>query len=154
MFDNIKDFFAKISVNRLQKRVDALKAEQEELEKFTKLRTLSELEHYRFAMMAGIGSMALVLLIAFLLGLVVYMFANARLSVLDRIESFLLFLLLSLLIYASVESTYAKAIKFWRAASPWNRAEMQKRIDDLQKTLTERMAKRFGSLKKFKSEDI
>jgi hypothetical protein len=148
MFDNIKDAFAKLSIARLQKRIDALTAEQEELEKITKVRTLSELEHYRFAMMAGIGSMVLVLLIAFLLGLVVYMFAYARLSVFDRIESFLLFLLLSLLIYASVESTYAKAIKFWKAASPWNRAEMQERIDDLQKTLTERMAKRFGWITK------
>jgi hypothetical protein len=143
MFDDIKDLFAQISVNRLQKRVDALKAEQEELEKFTKVRTLSELEHYRFAMMAGIGSMALVLLIAFLLGLFFYIFVYHRLNVFQLIESLLFVLILSTLIYAS-ENTFGKAIKFWRAASPWNRAEMQKRIDDLQKTLTERMAKRFG----------
>jgi high-affinity Fe2+/Pb2+ permease len=128
----------------LQKRIDALKAEQEELEKFTKVRTLSELEHYRFAMMAGIGFMVFVLLFAFLLGLFFYMLIYHRLNAFQLIESFLFFLLLSTLIYASVETSFSKALKFWRAASPWNRAEMQKRIDDLQKTLTERMAKRFG----------
>ena|SRR5436309_2060703 len=95
-------------------------------------------------MMAGIGSMMIVLLIALLLGVFFYMFVYHRLNPFQLIESFLLFLMLSILIYASVETTYAKALKFWRAASPWNRAEMQKRIDDLQKTLTERMAKRFG----------
>jgi hypothetical protein len=43
MFDNIKDSFAKISIHRLQKRIDALKAHQEMLDKFTQQRTLSEL---------------------------------------------------------------------------------------------------------------
>lgn len=144
MLDNIKDALAKLSIAQLQKRIDALKAEQEELEKFTKVRTLSELEHYRFAMMAGIGSMALVLLIAFLLGLFLYMFIYHHLNAFQLIESFLFVVMLSILIYASVENSFSKAMKFWRAASPWNRTEMQKRIDDLQKTLTERMAKRFG----------
>lgn len=144
MFEDVKDRIAKLSIARLQKRIDALKTEQEELEKFTTVRAIGEVEHYRFAMMAGIGSMVLVLFIAFFLGLAVYMFVYARFSMFELIESFLLFLLLSVLLYAVVESTFAKASKFWKAASPWNRAEMQKRIDDLQKILTERMAKRFG----------
>jgi hypothetical protein len=47
MFDDIKDAFAKLSIARLQKRIDVLKAHQEMLDKFTLQRTLSELEHYR-----------------------------------------------------------------------------------------------------------
>jgi hypothetical protein len=42
MFDDSKDAFAKLSIARLQKRIDALKAQQEMLDKFTLQRTLSE----------------------------------------------------------------------------------------------------------------
>jgi hypothetical protein len=42
------------------------------------------------------------------------------------------------------ESHAFKTIKFWQAASPINRAELQRRIDDLEQALTQGMAKRFG----------
>jgi hypothetical protein len=56
MFDDIKDAFAKLSIARLQKRIDALKAQQETLDKFTPQRTLSELEHYRLQLSIGVAS--------------------------------------------------------------------------------------------------
>jgi hypothetical protein len=43
MFDDIKDRIARLSVARLQKRIDTLKAQQEMLNKFTEQRNLNEL---------------------------------------------------------------------------------------------------------------
>jgi hypothetical protein len=56
MFDDAKDRIARLSVARLQKRIDELKAHQEMLDKFTMQRTLSELEHYRLQLSIGVAS--------------------------------------------------------------------------------------------------
>jgi hypothetical protein len=60
MFDDIKDTFAKLSIARLQKRIDALKTDQEMLDKFTPQRSLSELEHYRLQLSIGVASIVFV----------------------------------------------------------------------------------------------
>src|ERR1700683_1655504 len=56
MFDDIKDRIARLSVARLQKRIDTLKAHQEMLSKFTEQRNLNELEHYRLQLSIGVAS--------------------------------------------------------------------------------------------------
>src|SRR5580700_9331282 len=63
MFDDIKDRIARLSVARLQKRIDALKAQQEMLDKFTAQRGLNELEHYRMQMSIGVASMVFFLVL-------------------------------------------------------------------------------------------
>ena len=63
MFDDVKDRIARLSVARLQKRIDALKAQQEMLDKFTAQRGLNELEHYRMQMSIGVASMVFFLVL-------------------------------------------------------------------------------------------
>jgi hypothetical protein len=60
MFDDIKDTFAKLRIARLQKRIDALKRQQEMLDKITQQRTPSELEHYRLQLSIGVAAIVLV----------------------------------------------------------------------------------------------
>jgi len=59
MFDDIKDSIARLSVARLQKRIDVLKAQQEMLNKFTEQRNLNELEHYRLQLSIGVATIVL-----------------------------------------------------------------------------------------------
>jgi hypothetical protein len=154
MFDDIKDTFAKITVARLQKRIDALKAHQEMLDKFTTQRTLSELEHYRLQLSIGVAS----IVFFGMLCLVGMSIAVAALMSSHHASADNLFVLLCILMIFAIltgiwESNCLKTIKYWRAASPINRAALQRRIDDLEQALTQSMRKRFG-WKKFKSEDV
>jgi hypothetical protein len=144
MFDNIKDAFAKLSIARLQKRIDALKAQQEMLDKFTPQRTLSELEHYRLQLSIGVASIVFVGMMC-LVGISIAV--AAMMAHHTSTENFLvaLCLLMIFVILTGIwESNCLKTIKYWRAASPINRAALQRRIDDLERALTQNMAKRFG----------
>ncbi len=144
MFDDIKDAIAKLSVKRVQKRIDVLEAHQEMLNKFTEQRTLNELEHYRLQLSIGVASIVFfgtMCLVA--IGVAV----GAELSHYDTAEKILsaLFALLLMVILVSVwESHCFKTLKYWQAASPINRAELQRRIDDLYQALKQSMTKRFG----------
>jgi hypothetical protein len=144
MFDDIKDTFAKLSIARLQKRIDALQAHQEMLNKFTEQRGLNELEHYRLQLSIAVAS------IVFFgtMSLVSIGFAVAvELSHYDNFEKLLsaLILLILLVILVGIwESNALKTIKFWSAAASINRVDLQRRIDELQRLLAVRMSKRFG----------
>ncbi len=145
MFDDIKDRIARLSVARLQKRIDTLKAQQEMLNKFTEQRSLSELEHYRLQLSIGVanivsfGTMALV---GTSIAVTAKMYHSD--SPLNMALSALFLLLMFIFMAGLWESHCYKTIKYWLAASPINRAELQRRIDDLERALTQSMAKRFG----------
>jgi hypothetical protein len=144
MFDDIKDAFAKLSIARLQKRIDALKAHQEMLNKFAALRTLSELEHYRLQLSIGVATIVLFGMMSLV---AIGVAASAELSHYNTFEKTLaaLFALMLMLFFMGLWESHAfKTIKFWQVASPINRAELQQRIDVLERTLTQSMAKRFG----------
>ena len=144
MFDDVKDRIARLSVARLQKRIDALKAQQEMLDKFTAQRGLNELEHYRMQMSIGVASMVFFLvLIVFgtCMALMVKMHTNTQF---ELILSALILLMFFIIIGGIWDSHCNKAVKYWQAASPINRAELQRRIDDPERALTQSMAKRFG----------
>jgi hypothetical protein len=145
MFDDIKDTFAKISIARLQKRIDALKSQQEMLDKFTQQRTLNELEHYRLQLSIGIAAIVFVGVMC-LVGTSVAVTAMMahHTSAADKLLTALVLLMVMLTLIGIWESNCLKTIKYWRAASPINRAELQRRIDDLERALTQGMAKRFG----------
>jgi hypothetical protein len=145
MFDDIKDTFAKISIARLQKRIDTLKTYQQTLDKITPLRTLSELEHYRLHLSIGVASIVLfgvTCLVGTSIAATAMMAHNT--STIEKLLT-MLFLFMAMLIPVRMwEASCLKTIKFWQAASPINRAELQHRIDDLELALTQGMAKRFG----------
>jgi 3-hydroxyisobutyrate dehydrogenase-like beta-hydroxyacid dehydrogenase len=61
----------------------------------------------------------------------------------EILMSALILAMFFLTIIGIFEGHVGKAIKYWQAASPINRAEMQKRIEALERALTESMAKRF-----------
>jgi hypothetical protein len=145
MFEDIKDTLAKLSIARLQKRIDALKGEQEMLDKFTKQRTLSELEHYRLQLSIGVAAIVLfgVLCVVGTSITVTAMMAHYT-STADKLLTALVLLFMMFIPIGIWESNCLKTIKYWRAASPINRAELQSRINDLEKALTQSMAKRFG----------
>lgn len=144
MFDNINDAFAKLSIHRLQKRIDALNAQQESLKKFTTQRTLNELEHYRLGALIGIAQFVWFgFLVLILLGFAI-LAKISHFSLFIKVEMALIILMLVILFVGLWDSTVFRTFKYWNAASPINRASLQRRIDDLQQTLTKRMAKRFG----------
>jgi len=145
MFDDIKDTFAKLSIARLQKRIDALKSHQEMLDKFTPQRTLSELEHYRLQLSIGVASIVFlgVLCLVGTSVAVTAMMAHHT-STVDNLLTALVLLLMMLMLLGIWESNCLKTIKYWQAASPINRAALQRRIDDLERALTQGMEKRFG----------
>jgi hypothetical protein len=146
MFDNIKDAFAKLSIAQLQKRIDALKAQQEMLDKFTSQRSLSELEHYRLQLSIGLSSIVFVGMMC-LVGTsiaVTAMMAHHTSTAADKLLTALFLLMIMVLLVGIWESNCLKTIKYWQAASPINRAALQRRIDDLERALTQSMAKRFG----------
>jgi hypothetical protein len=145
MFDDIKDTFAKLSIARLQKRIDALKAQQEMLDKFTPQRGLNELEHYRLQLSIGVASIVFFGMMC-LVGtsiVVTTMMAN-RTSTAERLLTGGFLLMIMLVLVGIWQSNCLKTIKYWQAASPINRAELQRRIDDLERALAQGMAKRFG----------
>jgi hypothetical protein len=145
MFDDIKDSFAKLSIARLQKRIDALKAHQEMLDKFTSQRTLNELEHYRLQLSIGVASIVFVGMMCLVAtSVVVIMIMAHQTSTADNLLTGGCLLMMMLILVGIWESNCLKTIKYWRAASPINRAELQRRIDDLDQALTQNMAKRFG----------
>lgn len=144
MFDEIRDWSSKITIARLQKHVDTLKAEQESLDKFTSQRTLSELEHYRLGASIGVGSMIFVGSLIFVSVAFTILFKVSHFDGPEALMSALILLILVLVLVGIWEGTGAQTVKYWNAASPINRAKLQRRIDDLQQTLTERMASRFG----------
>lgn len=144
MFDDVKDAFAKLSIARLQKRIDVLKAQQEMLNKFTEQRGLSELEHYRLQLSIGVAWFAffgLLVVIGTSMAVTVKMHTNTPLELL---LTALILLMFFVIVGGIWESHCYKTIKYWQAASPINRAELQRRIDDLERALTQNMAKRFG----------
>jgi hypothetical protein len=146
MFDNIKDVFAKLSIARLQKRIDALKAHQEMLDKFTPQRTLSELEHYRLQLSIGVACIVFVGMMC-LVGasiVVTAMMAHHTSTGAEKLFTALFVLMAVLVLMGLWDSHCFKTLKYWQAASPINRAELQRRIDDLELALTQNMAKRFG----------
>jgi hypothetical protein len=146
MFDDIKDAFAKLSIAQLQKRIDVLKAQQEMLDKFTQQRTLSELEHYRLQLSIGISSIVffgvMCLVVASIA--VTAMMAHHTSTAAEKLLTALCLILIIVILTGIWESNCLKTIKYWQAASPINRAELQRRIDDLERALTQSMAKRFG----------
>jgi hypothetical protein len=146
MFDNIKDSFAKISIARLQKRIDALKVHQEMLDKFTTQRTLSELEHYRLQLSIGVACLVFVGT-AFLVVtsiVVTAMMAHHTSTAAEKLLT-ALFILMALLVLTGIwDSHCLKALKYWQAGSPINRTELQRRIGELEEALTQNMARRFG----------
>jgi hypothetical protein len=146
MFDDIKDTFAKISIARLQKRIDALKTYQQTLDKITQQRTLSELEHYRLQLSIGVADIVVFGALC-LIGTsiaVAAMLAHHTSTAMEKLLT-ALFLSMAMLIPVRIwEASCLKTIKYWQAASPINRAELQRRIDDLERALTQGMAKRFG----------
>jgi hypothetical protein len=144
MFDDIKDRVARLSVARLQKRIDTLKAQQEMLNKFTEQRSLSELEHYRLQLSIGVASIVFFGVLVLLGTSMAVMTKMVHHSQLELILSALILLMLFITIGGLWESHCYKTIKYWLAASPINRAALQQRIADLEKLLTQRMAKRFG----------
>jgi Flp pilus assembly protein TadB len=124
MFDDIKDTFAKITVARLQKRIDALKAQQEMLDKFTTQRTLSELEHYRLQLSIGVASFVFFGMLC-LVGMsiaVAATIAHHPLTATETLFTALCVLMIFLILTGIWESNCLKTIKYWRAASPINRA--------------------------------
>jgi hypothetical protein len=138
------DSFAKLSIARLQKRIDALKAYQESLDNFTKQRTLSELEHYRLQLSIGVASLVF-FGVMFVVGIgfaATVKFSNY--TNFEKVLSALTLLLMFIILTGIWESNCLKAIKYWSAASPINREALQRRIDDLERALTQNMAKRFG----------
>jgi len=144
MFDDIKDRIARLSVARLQKRIDTLKAQQEMLNKFTEQRNLNELEHYRLQLSIGIATFVffgLLVIVGTSMTVLTKMHTNSRL---ELILSALLLLMFFIIIGRTWEYHCYNTIKYWQAASPINRAELQRRIDDLERALTQSMAKRFG----------
>jgi hypothetical protein len=144
MFDDIKDGIARLSVARLQKRIDALKAHQEMLNKFTEQRNLNELEHYRLQLSIGVANIVffgVLVLLGTSMAVMTKMVHNTQF---ELILSALILLMLFITIGGLWESHCYKTIKYWQAASPINRAELQRRIDDLGRALTQSMAKRFG----------
>jgi hypothetical protein len=145
MFDNIKDAFAKLSIARLQKRIDALKGHQEMLDKVTQQRTLSELEHYRLQLSIGVASIVFfgVLCLVGTSVAVTAMMAHHTSTAMEKLLTALVLLMMMLILVGIWESNCLKTIKYWQAASPINRAELQRRIDDLERALTQGMAKRF-----------
>jgi hypothetical protein len=145
MFDDIKDTFAKISIARLQKRIDALKTYQQTLDKITPLRTLSELEHYRLQLSIGVAAIVFFGMICLVgTGMTVTAMMAHQTSTVDKLLTAWVILMVMLILAGMWESNCLKTIKFWQAASPINRAELQHRIDDLELALTQGMAKRFG----------
>ena len=159
MFDNIKDNFAKLSIALLQKRIDALKAHQEMLDKFTPQRTLSELEHYRLQLSIGVASIVFFgVMFVVGMGVAVTTMIAHHTSAADTVLTALCLLMMFIILTGMWESNCLKTIKYWQAASPINRDALQRRIDGLEQAMTQNMAKRFGwstkSLKKFKSEDV
>jgi hypothetical protein len=146
MFDNIKDAFAKLSIARLQKRIDVLKAQQEMLNKFTSQRTLSELEHYRLQLSIGVASIVFIGMIC-IVGTsiaVTAMMAHHTSTGVDKLLTALFLLMVVVLLVGIWESNCLKTIHYWLAASPINRDALQRRIDGLEQALTQNMAKRFG----------
>jgi hypothetical protein len=146
MFDDIKDTFAKLSIARLQKRIDALKSQQDMLDKVTQQRTLSELEHYRLQLSIGVAAIVffgVMCLVATSIA-VTAMMAHHTSTTAEKLLTALVLLFMMLILLEIWESNCLKTIKYWRAASPINRAELQGRIDDLERALTQGMAKRFG----------
>jgi hypothetical protein len=159
MFDDIKDAFAKLTVRRLQKRVDMLKAQQEMLDKFTPQRNLSELEHYRLQLSIGVASIVFFgVMFVVGTGVAVTAMMSHHTSSMDKLLTALCLLMMFVILIGMWEGNCLKTIKYWQAASPINRAALQHRIGDLEEALTQSMANRFGlstkSLKKFKSEDV
>jgi hypothetical protein len=147
MFDDVKDAFAKLSIARLQKRIDALKAQQEMLDKFTPQRTLSELEHYRLQLSIGVAGMVLVgvmCLVGTGIAVTAIMSMMRPLTAMEKLLTSLVLLMTMLMPLRIWDANCLKTIKYWQAASPINRAELQRRIDDLERALTQGMAKRFG----------
>lgn len=145
MFDDIRDTFAKLSIARLQKRIDALKSQQEMLDKITQQRTLSELEHYRLQLSIGVAAIVFfgVMCLVGTSVAVTAMMAQHT-SAADKVLTALVLLIIMLILVGIWESNCLKTIKYWQAASPINRAQLQRRIDDLERALTQGMAKRFG----------
>jgi hypothetical protein len=146
MFDDIKDAFAKLSIARLQKRIDALKAHQEMLDKFTPQRSLSELEHYRLQLSIGVASIVFfgVLCLVGTSIAATAMMAHHTSTAAEKLLTALCLLMIFVILIGIWESNCLKTIKYWRQASAINRAELQRRIDDLERALTQSMAKRFG----------
>ena len=136
MFDDIKDSFAKISIHRLQKRVDALKAHQEMLDKFTTQRTLSELEHYRLQLSIGVASFVFFgVMFVVGAGVAVTAMMSHHTSSADKVLTALCLLMMFIILIGIWESNCLKTIKYWQAASPINRAALQHRIADLEQAL-------------------
>jgi flagellar biosynthesis protein FliP len=65
-------------------------------------------------------------------------------STADKLLTALALFMMMLLPLPMWEASCLKTIKYWQAASPINRAALQRRIDDLERALTQGMAKRFG----------
>jgi hypothetical protein len=142
MFDDLKDVFAKQSIARLQKRIDTLRAYQEMLDKLTPQRGLNELEHYRLELSIGValiaffGAWFLCSITAAFSAEVLHGWANKMLVT-------LLFLGFAFVMWCIWHFNLIKTLDYWRAASPINRASLQRRIEILQQALTQSMAKRF-----------
>jgi hypothetical protein len=140
VFDDVKDRIARLSVARLQKRIDELKAHQEMLDKFTQQR-IGELEHYRLQLSIGVASIvSFTALILIALGLGVF----AKIAGYYDLVAGLLALMVFVVLAGIWRGHCFQTIKYWQTASPINRAALQQRITDLEKLLTQRMAKRFG----------
>jgi hypothetical protein len=144
MFDDIKDAFAKLSIARLQKRIDALKAQQEMLDKFTPQRNLSELEHYRLQLSIGVASIVFFGMICLVGTSIAVASMMAHNTSTENLLVALCLLMIFVILVGIWESNCLKTIKYWQAASPINRAALQRRIDDLERALTQSMAKSFG----------
>jgi hypothetical protein len=143
MFDDIRDRVARLSIARLQKRVDVLKAQQEALDAVTKLRTLSELEHYRFQVSIGVAVMVFFgMLVLMSIGFMVLV-KLSHYTDFEKLPTALIVGMIFIIFVGIWEGTVSKADKFWQAASPINRAELQQRIAKLEAALTERMSRRF-----------
>jgi uncharacterized membrane protein len=117
MFDDIKDTLAKLSIARLQKRIDALKSHQETLDKFTPQRTLSELEHYRLQLSIGVASIVFVGMMC-LVGTSVAVTAIMahHTSAMDNLLTALVLLFMMLILVGIWESNCLKTMKYWQAA--------------------------------------